>query len=984
MFDTSNAHHSMSAGTLAPTSTSVGLSSLVASDSLVENINTSKNNHLVFVDAAVSNIEQIFAGLASSQVVVLDGEQNSIEQITDTLAQYVHTPLDSFHIISHGDRGSLQLGNTVLNAESLTEYADELTGWGSAIAPEGDILLYGCNVAADPAGHSFIQQLSQLTGADVAASNDLTGQGGDWDLEVTTGSIEAQIILDTVAQKTYQGTLATYNGNEYTLTTSAKTWEQAQKEAIAQGGNLVTINNADEYAWLQETFGTSRYLWMGLNDVQQEGNFEWASGEAVTYTNWAPGDPNDARGNQDYGRINFGKNDLWDDAYSYNKFFGIIERNSNESNSNEQNNNSDNSQPDSDTDTVTAPDGDVFQDHTYVLTSDKLTWEAAQAEAVALGGNLVTVNTAEEYGWLQETFGNNQSLWTGLSDRQQEGQFSWASGEALTYTNWAPGHPNGGSRGSQDYVRMNFGKNRLWDDTLGTKTFFGIIEIDSSNNVPDAGGSAGAGAGAVSGEGPDTNPPVVAPIPDDSFDVFSRIVPVNYSGYNVNAATIGDWNDSDNLQAIAEATKEIGGQTLRVPGGDTANFWDWDIGGIITERNPDTDPYDLEEPLPVALRYKRNINATLENVDSLLTGADADPIWVVNMLTSDLQTEIDHLLEAKRLGMSVDRIELGNEFYFQIPNYTSKDKTPLDYAIRAKEWALAIREVPELADATLAVTGSTSTVRSQRGQTWMEAMTTKTGKDNLSVIDVVDAYTLHPYYKTDTLNVSKSDVGNRARAGEIARDGTAELRDILAAPALNTAALKNEEVWITEHNIIEKGSIVIGNSWLHALMLDLNTQDFLKDERTTASIAHVLIGNSQWQGLIGAEGTQIDASLRGKVDSPVTQDPSDAFNPTAIGLVLGKTADVFTGGTATLLHSSEASVAWRVQNSADTISMVNADDRRESLVLPAGQTWQVTTYTADPWSTPASDDDLQITTRTISGSSTLSVAGFSKVIAVAV
>ena len=135
---------------------------------------------------------------------------------------------------------------------------------------------------------------------------------------------------------------------------------------------------------------------------------------------------------------------------------------------------------------------------------------------------------------------------------------------------------------------------------------------------------------------------------------------------------------------------------------------------------------------------------------------------------------------------------------------------------------------------------------------------------------------------------------------------------------------------------------------------------------------------------MGLDGTQIDASLRGEASSPVTKDPSKAFTPTAIGLTLGKTADVFTGGTATLLHTSEASVAWRVQNNEDTISVVNADDRQESVVLPTGKTWQVTTYTADPWSTPTSDRDLQITTRTFSGGDTLTISGFSKVIAVAV
>jgi len=814
MFDSVlNAHRGMSADSVLHTSGSLGLS---AGDlgNLSPETATDKNARLVFVDPTVDNIEQLLSGIDSARVVVLDGEQDGVQQITDTLTQYVHAPLDSVHVISHGDRASLQLGSAVLDAQSLTEYADELTGWQSAIAPDGDILLYGCNVAETSLGRGFVQQFSQLTGADVAASDDLTGLGGDWDLEVNVGAVEAQVILDTITQQQYQGTLETYGDSEYVLTTDAKTWEEAQAEAVAKGGNLVTINDADEYAWLQETFGAK------------------------------------------------------------------------------------------------------------------------------------------------------QSFWTGLNDAEQEGEFVWASGEAVTYTNWAPGQPNGGLRGKQDYVRMNFGKQRLWDDVTGRRSLFGIIEIETVVTPPVV------------------IPPVVIP-PIDG--VFSRVLPVNYSGYNVNAANLGNWDNAETIQTIAKAAKAIGGQTLRVPGGDTANYWDWNVGGIIEDRVPNTEPHNLAAPLSVALRYKRNINASLENVQSFLEGAEADPIWVVNMLTSDLQTEIDHLVEAKRLGMSVDRIELGNEFYFKIPNYTRKDATPLDYAKRAKEWALAIKATPELADSTLAVTGSTSTVRSDRGQTWMAAMTTKTGEDNLSVIDVVDAYTLHPYYKAGELDITKSDVGNTARAGEIARASSAKIRSILAAPALNTAALENEEVWITEHNILEKQfSIVIGNSWLHALMLDFNTQEFLTDERTTASIAHVLIGNPNWGGLIAESGKQISGFLRGKANTPVKTNPEDAFKPTAIGMVLGKTADVLTEGTATLIHSGEASIAWRVQNSEDTISAVNTDDREESLVLPEGQTWQITTYTADPWSTPTSESDLETTTTTLSGGSKLTIAGFSKVIAVAV
>ena len=61
-------------------------------------------------------------------------------------------------------------------------------------------------------GQQFVNQLSKLTGADVAASDDLTGdaaQGGDWEFEVETGGIEAALAFDEVTRSSYEHTLNT-------------------------------------------------------------------------------------------------------------------------------------------------------------------------------------------------------------------------------------------------------------------------------------------------------------------------------------------------------------------------------------------------------------------------------------------------------------------------------------------------------------------------------------------------------------------------------------------------------------------------------------------------------------------------------------------------------------------------------------------------------------------------------------------------------
>jgi hypothetical protein len=93
--------------------------------------------------------------------------------------------------------------------------------------------------------------------------------------------------------------------------------------------------------------------------------------------------------------------------------------------------------------------------HLYYLLNAN-TWTASEAEAIALGGHLATINDAAENQWIFRTFssfsGTDRLLWIGFNDVAQSGTYIWSSGEPVTYTNWDGGQPS--DIGIEHYVYM--------------------------------------------------------------------------------------------------------------------------------------------------------------------------------------------------------------------------------------------------------------------------------------------------------------------------------------------------------------------------------------------------------------------------------------------------------------------------------------------------------------------------------------------------
>lgn len=149
---------------------------------------------IVFIDSHIADYNMLIAQLQpDTEAVLLNEKYDGIEQML--LALHGKSNLAAIDIISHGSPGSITLGSGVLNINNLSDYAEQLLQIGQHLTEDGDILLYGCEVAKGENGLVFIEQLSQLTRCDVAASTTLTGvadKNGNWILDAQIGAIRAE------------------------------------------------------------------------------------------------------------------------------------------------------------------------------------------------------------------------------------------------------------------------------------------------------------------------------------------------------------------------------------------------------------------------------------------------------------------------------------------------------------------------------------------------------------------------------------------------------------------------------------------------------------------------------------------------------------------------------------------------------------------------------------------------------------------------
>ncbi|PWC80285.1 SwmB domain-containing protein, partial [Azospirillum sp. TSH58] len=214
---------------------------------------------IAVIDTALPGWRDLQAGLPPGVEAVLIGEgRDGVAAMAQALAG--RHGVRALHVLCHGFEGGLQLGTARLDEAALSARAAELAAIGACLADDGDILLYGCNVAGGH-GESFLDALADLTGASMAASRTPTGAadlGGDWDLAWTHGDVRTETLridryagvlmaapepMDTVAYVGESTITITFDGNLDNASQPAlSTFDAISPGDMSWGTSAVLIN----------------------------------------------------------------------------------------------------------------------------------------------------------------------------------------------------------------------------------------------------------------------------------------------------------------------------------------------------------------------------------------------------------------------------------------------------------------------------------------------------------------------------------------------------------------------------------------------------------------------------------------------------------------------------------------------------------------------------------------------------------------------
>lgn len=163
---------------------------------------------------------------------------------------------------------------------------------------------------------------------DIVKSNPVTADKNSYRLVNAKLSVEAALndknktsskSNETADYSSIPTDAVNYNGHHYYLYTGgiASSYEDALQFCNNKNGYLATLTSKDEndFVYLYMIRQNCENAYFGLNDIDNDGHWEWCTGETSSYSNWHYGEPNGENPNEDYAMFYYKYSDgTWNDG----------------------------------------------------------------------------------------------------------------------------------------------------------------------------------------------------------------------------------------------------------------------------------------------------------------------------------------------------------------------------------------------------------------------------------------------------------------------------------------------------------------------------------------------------------------------------------------------------------------------------------------------------------------------------------------------
>jgi hypothetical protein len=238
-----------------------------------------KTSVLILIDSTILDNENLLNQweiLPNSKVRLIESRSMGLEAISRIVSEY--TNLDTIHLVTHGREGVLHLGGQHFDLSNIILEKNMLKKISNALARDGELLFYGCDIGRGLEGEKFVRNISEIIQHNVAASTNQTGTpilGGDW-------------VLERFARKLHYSALNPIGWNHLLSSNTTTAWTVGTNVAantITVGSNS-TVTNISFSGFTNATTTTAPLSSQSFNNLNVFNPAVQNSSSLVVQYNW--------------------------------------------------------------------------------------------------------------------------------------------------------------------------------------------------------------------------------------------------------------------------------------------------------------------------------------------------------------------------------------------------------------------------------------------------------------------------------------------------------------------------------------------------------------------------------------------------------------------------------------------------------------------------------------------------------------------------